>query len=104
GPSMARTWQWRTIAARGEQIWLAGSPGSVIVRSTDGGATWTATATGAPTPIESLTFVDAQRGWAVGALGTILVTRDGGRTWQAQRGGGRAAMLVATASPEHAPL
>ena len=28
-------------------------------------------------------FVDDKQGWAVGALGTILTTNDGGRSWQA---------------------
>jgi photosystem II stability/assembly factor-like uncharacterized protein len=32
-------------------------------------------------------FVDAQVGWAVGAFGTILRTRDGGATWERQASG-----------------
>lgn len=32
-------------------------------------------------------FVDQQRGWAVGEMGTILVTRDGGVSWQQQNSG-----------------
>ncbi len=48
-----------------------------------------------PTPADSAwrddlyatAFVDAQQGWAVGAFGAILRTTDGGRSWQAQRGG-----------------
>lgn len=34
--------------------------------------------------LSSVAFVDAQRGWAVGAQGTVIATRDGGRTWQEQ--------------------
>lgn len=30
------------------------------------------------------TFVDAERGWVVGAFGTIVSTGDGGRTWRPQ--------------------
>lgn len=32
----------------------------------------------------SVTFVDAQRGWAVGDGGTVLATRDGGVSWSTQ--------------------
>jgi photosystem II stability/assembly factor-like uncharacterized protein len=32
----------------------------------------------------AVSFVDARRGWAVGAKGHIFATRDGGRTWRAQ--------------------
>jgi photosystem II stability/assembly factor-like uncharacterized protein len=34
-----------------------------------------------------VTFQDDGRGWVVGDEGTILNTRDGGDTWQAQWGG-----------------
>ena len=49
-----------------------------------------------PKPIErdrasdrlaSLCFVDAEHGWAVGGLGTILHTSDGGSTWKEQTSG-----------------
>lgn len=44
-------------------------------------------------------------GWAVGALGTILRTSDGGATWQAVRGGGRrAALLAVHARPARVPF
>lgn len=42
-----------------------------------------------------MTFVSPQRGWAVGALGTILATQDGGATWQRQSGAGSRAAIVA---------
>jgi photosystem II stability/assembly factor-like uncharacterized protein len=34
--------------------------------------------------LRSVTFVDGERGWIVGNLGTILHTADGGRTWTVQ--------------------
>src|SRR5690606_11040973 len=34
--------------------------------------------------LDSVTYVDAQRGWAVGGGGTILSTNDGGKNWQLQ--------------------
>ena len=37
-------------------------------------------------PVRAIQFVDAQIGFAVGDLGTILSTVDGGETWRKQRG------------------
>jgi photosystem II stability/assembly factor-like uncharacterized protein len=39
---------------------------------------------------------DGQRGWAVGGRGTILNTRDGGNTWQAQASGSTAELHAVT--------
>lgn len=38
---------------------------------------------GADKPLLDLAFIDAQRGWAVGAYGLMLETRDGGASWAA---------------------
>lgn len=37
------------------------------------------------TPLNGVSFADAQHGWAVGQWGAILVTSDGGDSWQIQR-------------------
>ncbi|AGI25820.1 BNR repeat-containing protein [Pseudomonas sp. ATCC 13867] len=37
------------------------------------------------TPLTGVSFVDADHGWAVGHWGAILVTSDGGESWQIQR-------------------
>jgi hypothetical protein len=37
--------------------------------------------------LASLFFVDSQTGWAVGANGTIVHTKDGGQTWKQQPSG-----------------
>jgi len=34
--------------------------------------------------LHDVSFVDSERGWAVGALGTVLSTADGGRSWKRQ--------------------
>lgn len=94
-PDMALEMDFRTIAISGNNVWLAGSPGNHVIRSLDHGATWQSFTTGTTLPIQSLTFVDAERGWAVGALGQILATADGGQTWQMQRGAGRRAAYLA---------
>ncbi len=95
----------QAFATADNVCWLAGNPGSCLFRSLDRGRTWQLLYTGQPLPIHALTFVDARRGWATGALGTILATRDGGETWQSQRSGGsRAAMLGLFAEASEVPL
>jgi photosystem II stability/assembly factor-like uncharacterized protein len=93
------------LAVHGSHVWVAGSPGTRVFHSADGGASWQAFATGQFAPIRALEFCDAQHGWAVGELGSILATRDGGRTWQMQRAGGcRAALLAVFANATDVPL
>jgi photosystem II stability/assembly factor-like uncharacterized protein len=84
----------RCVEQRGPLVWIGGVPGSVVWLSKDHGQSWTAIPTGQTTPIHQLRFVSDKHGVAVGALGVILVTRDGGQTWQAIRGGGRHAALL----------
>jgi len=78
----------KTIEAHGGQLWVAGNPGSVIYMSNDAGQTWRGSFTGVTATIRKIVFVDALNGWAVGDLGTILTTRNGGQTWTVQRTGG----------------
>jgi photosystem II stability/assembly factor-like uncharacterized protein len=93
------------VAMQGAKCWIAGAPGTLVLHSPDGGATWRAAPTGQSVPIHGLHFADGQSGWAVGALGTILATTDGGQTWRMQRGGGtRAALLGIFAHPDDVPL
>jgi photosystem II stability/assembly factor-like uncharacterized protein len=104
-PEVNEVVDWRSVAIRGKQIWVAGSPGSVVLSSADGGETWQGLATGNKTPISKITFVDDSLGWAVGAFGTILHTTDGGQTWQAQRGADRrAAVLMLLSSEDQLPM
>jgi photosystem II stability/assembly factor-like uncharacterized protein len=78
----------REFAVGAEQI-SNGSP--VIVRSIDGGKTWSR----AQLPIEvqkntlfmGITFTDSLHGMVVGDNGTILRTTDGGDTWMSQASG-----------------
>lgn len=62
---------------------FGGGGTSTVLRTSDGGATWSKTALNADltgyTGLSSLAFADALRGWAVG--GKVLVTSDGGATW-----------------------
>jgi len=100
-PPLAAQLDWRALATFDNQVWLAGTPGTVVLHSPDGGKSWQAQATGQALPIRALTFADAKHGWGVGALGTILSTRDGGRTWRVQRAGGKRAAWLALLSEPH---
>ncbi len=101
----ARHFDLHALAVVQENCWTAGTPGTRIFRTRDGGASWTSHDTGCTAPLHSLAFVDARHGWAVGALGTILATRDGGESWQVQRAGGsRAALLGVFSEAGAVPL
>ncbi|MBS0204286.1 MAG: hypothetical protein JSS49_15390 [Planctomycetes bacterium] len=90
----------RAVEIRGENVWLAGSPGSVIWHSPNAGRTWQRYLTGQTAPLNSLRFVNESTGIAVGEFGTILRTEDGGRTWQPARAmNRRAAILSLQARP-----
>ncbi|HUD42060.1 MAG TPA: hypothetical protein VMR06_08700 [Dokdonella sp.] len=80
--------------ARGDSVWAVGHDG-VIVHSADGGVHWNvqhrdsyedgAAAAADPrhgAPLLDVLFVDDRHGIAVGAYSRMLVTRDGGASWQ----------------------
>jgi hypothetical protein len=46
--------------------------GGAIIRTTNGGATWTLMASGTTELLSDVSFVDTMHGWAVGQFGTIL--------------------------------
>lgn len=103
-PSAASFFDFRALAVSGTHCWVAGSPGTFIFHSADHGQTWQQQRTGHFAPLKAISFLDENRGWAVGAFGTILATRDGGRTWLPQRNGGtRAALLGVFSGPERIP-
>lgn len=86
----AKTWQPRTSGTKehllsvftvGNQAWTSGFDGALL-HSTDSGRTWTAQNSGTTLALESIFFLDADRGWSVGWSGTILRTINGGKTWQ----------------------
>ncbi len=62
---------------------------------TDPAWTWQAP-TPQGNPLEDVTFVDADNGWAVGRYGTIVHTTDGGATWISQQSGTRADLVAVT--------
>ncbi|MGA2060196.1 MAG: YCF48-related protein [Thermoguttaceae bacterium] len=101
----ARYFDFAALAVRGPKAWIAGTPGTRVFFTPDAGTSWTSFSTGVSTPLAAMTFLDDEHGWAVGSLGTILATGDGGRTWQRQRSGGtRAAVLALFAQADDVPL
>ncbi|QDU31843.1 Ycf48-like protein precursor [Anatilimnocola aggregata] len=103
-PAGHSQFDFRALAIHGSHCWIAGSPGTAVFHSADNGQTWREYSTGQFAPLHSLTFIDENRGWAVGSFGTILHTRDGGKSWRPQHSGGtRAAMLAVFSQPERIP-
>jgi photosystem II stability/assembly factor-like uncharacterized protein len=104
-PACAALFDFTALAVRGGKCWIAGSPGSRVFSTPDAGRTWTAAPTGVTAPLRAITFADDEHGWAVGQLGTILATSDGGQTWQRQRSAGdRAALMAVAGRAEDLPL
>lgn len=95
----------RSVASAGNHVWAAGRPGSVVFHSPDFGKTWEIQKTGQPVPVNAIAMIDEQTGWAVGELGTILGTTNGGKSWSVlQCGGQKSAVLFAHARAASVPL
>jgi photosystem II stability/assembly factor-like uncharacterized protein len=102
------------VAAVDAQIWAVGHEG-IIVHSTDGGEHWQVQRQAAAgsdddndealdprAPLLSVLFLNATRGYAVGAYSLALRTDDGGATWQSMNVAGGAA-ATADKAGEDAP-
>jgi photosystem II stability/assembly factor-like uncharacterized protein len=103
--SVRRAWDFHAVHGVGSHYWIVGRPGSAVLHSDNRGQSWKLVRTGQQLPLNGIYFLDEQHGWAVGELGTITATSDGGKTWQVQhRGGQRAAVLLLHARPGGIPL
>ena len=70
-----------SVGPSGTNIWLVGDSGTIL-RSRDGGVTWTKTATNTSSDLYGVAFSsDGSKGMIVGSNGTILGTSDHGGTW-----------------------
>lgn len=95
----------RCVASVGNKAWLAGVPGSVTWYTPDNGHSWERQSTGQPLPLYGISMGHDGTGVAVGALGVIIRTQDGGRHWEVVRGGARRlAMLVIHVTARTLPL
>lgn len=88
----------QTVAIHGSGLWAAGAPGGMVWHQSAAGRPFVPHPTGTTLPIHALSFASDAHGLAVGAMGQILTTNDGGATWKAARGGGRRAALLAVRS------
>ena len=98
------------VTAVGNNAWAVGHDGTIL-GSKDGGLTWsvqreelwTQEGFDAPdwtpryaAPLLDVMFIDAQRGYAIGAYSLLLRTEDGGESWQ------RVSLLAQTADQDAA--
>jgi photosystem II stability/assembly factor-like uncharacterized protein len=70
--------------------WVAGSFPPDILMTVDGGVSWaeqSISVSSSDYTLLGISFADTQNGWAVGALGTVMHTSNGGRVWTIQDAG-----------------
>ncbi len=75
----------RCAATQEEALWVAGSPGSILLNSPDSGRSWRVVPIDQAWSISAIRFFDRNRGWFVTSGGSIWATRNAGVTWFAQR-------------------
>jgi photosystem II stability/assembly factor-like uncharacterized protein len=66
--------------------WIAGRAGNIL-KTENGGVSWSAQITGTTQPLTDIQFADASRGWAAGYGGVLLTTANGGATWTLRASG-----------------
>ena len=87
------------LAKAGKRIVAAGERGVIMFSDNDGG-NWVQASVPTSVTLTAMHFLDAERGWAVGHLGVVLHTTDGGGHWEMQLDGLRAAALARQAVGE----
>lgn len=65
---------------------------SLILYTGDGGASWERQRAPVRDELIHLDFINEEKGWVVGANGTILFTNDGGKSWTKQTSGTQATL------------
>jgi len=76
------------MAPDDKNIWVCGGHG-IIYHGVDNGTDWKweAQDSGTKDLLIDGTFINTQKGWVAGQLGTVLHTEDGGKTWVKQNTG-----------------
>jgi photosystem II stability/assembly factor-like uncharacterized protein len=69
------------VRVLGSRTVIAAGAAGAIVRTTDGGDTWSPVNSGTVEALQGFFFSDAATGWAVGYNGAVIKTADGGVTW-----------------------
>ncbi len=81
------------LARAGSRVIAAGERGIVLLSDNEG-STWRQAAVPVSVTLTALYFVNDRQGWAVGHMGVILHTSDGGEHWVVQLDGIRAARIA----------
>jgi photosystem II stability/assembly factor-like uncharacterized protein len=98
--SLAPTGLFTSVALAGDRLVAAGERGR-IVWSDDNGRSWRQARTPTSVTLTNIRFVSPREGWAIGQMGVILHTLDGGEDWTLQFDGVRANQaLVAAAAAD----
>ena len=75
----------------GNTGWVVGGDGpideAIILKTIDGGWNWASQLSSTIQALNSICFINNNKGWTVGTLGTILMTTDGGTIWTIQLSG-----------------
>lgn len=82
-----------SVTRAGKSLVAAGERG-IILTSDDNGLNWMQASVPTSVNLTTLKFIDDNNGWAIGHMGLILNTKDGGKTWQKQLDGIQAAELA----------
>ncbi|MFO7524593.1 MAG: YCF48-related protein, partial [Ignavibacteriaceae bacterium] len=70
-----------TVSFITEDYGFAAGDGGVILKTTNGGSTWTPLTSGTTSDFYDVLLLDQNNGFVVGSGGTILRTTDGGSNW-----------------------
>lgn len=91
------------VTAVDNRMWAVGHD-HVIVYSSDGGLTWTLQYKDPANewPLLDVLFLDGERGFAIGAYGQFMSTRDGGANWQSGLISERSVGAALAAEPKEA--
>ncbi|MCA9050446.1 MAG: hypothetical protein KDA89_17035 [Planctomycetaceae bacterium] len=102
--AMQSVLDFHTVAQKGNAVCTAGSPGSFVLVSEDGGTTWNLRELNHSAPVHRLCFVSESSVIAVGSLGIIHRSDDGGQSWQTVRNSEyRTGMLNIVTNPHDTP-
>ncbi|MCX6134382.1 MAG: YCF48-related protein [Ignavibacteriales bacterium] len=66
--------------------WMSTYSGDIL-KTTDGGSSWTTQTSGTSSVLYSICFVNSSVGWAAGSKGVIVKTSNGGTQWMPQTSG-----------------
>lgn len=92
---------WRIHFVDSKRGWVFGEGGQLL-RTVDGGLTWTRQNLSTNSLLLAAVFHDAQNGTIYGIDGTRIMTNDGGSTWKTMKSGDVATFIAtASLSPKH---